>query len=284
MKFKIFISTIVFLGLNAGGALGTPMAFNGCALSSEKARPHVVVGRECTPRDHLRISIEHCLYYERTAEQLREHNKEHSICRYSKAVENQSHLCFNAPNCQFCGQKLIPESLLRDRITSLICHANDLNINKILELINASIRKNVMGINDPLPGLERERSCIINIEKKPYRTDCVKGATPLILACMGGNPELVKGLLESGADPKLACSTGETALSIAFIGGYRDVAKTLINSGLTTEDGLKKAFENAEQKNDPATLERLTLAKRVFKKIEKESLPDLQKTAAVKKK
>lgn len=56
------------------------------------------------------------------------------------------------------------------------------------------------------------------------RADRALGITPLGIAAENGNPEMVKALLDRGADPKLADSRGRTPRDIAEAAGQEEVA------------------------------------------------------------
>jgi ankyrin repeat protein len=53
------------------------------------------------------------------------------------------------------------------------------------------------------------------------------GRTPLMLAASKGNKEIVSMLLQAGADPSLTDQTGATAESIALAKGFREIAELL---------------------------------------------------------
>jgi ankyrin repeat protein len=57
------------------------------------------------------------------------------------------------------------------------------------------------------------------------------GNTPLHYACEGGNLEVVKFLIDSGADVSVAGNDGNTPLHYACEGGNLEVVKFLIDSG-----------------------------------------------------
>jgi ankyrin repeat protein len=53
------------------------------------------------------------------------------------------------------------------------------------------------------------------------------GSTPLILAASKGNKEIVNMLLQAGADPSLTAQSGATAESTAVAKGFREIAESL---------------------------------------------------------
>ena len=57
------------------------------------------------------------------------------------------------------------------------------------------------------------------------------GSTPLLIAASGGHAEVVKRLLERGADKDRAKRNGQTALSAAKRGGHEKVIRTLEAAG-----------------------------------------------------
>ncbi|XP_004207792.1 notch-regulated ankyrin repeat-containing protein [Hydra vulgaris] len=68
------------------------------------------------------------------------------------------------------------------------------------------------------------------------------GITVLHHACTGGNLEIVKLLVEAGADIGLPTKDGKTPLSLAVSNGYFDVSEYLILKGakdIEIKDGLK---------------------------------------------
>ncbi|XP_032814702.1 notch-regulated ankyrin repeat-containing protein [Petromyzon marinus] len=58
-----------------------------------------------------------------------------------------------------------------------------------------------------------------------------EGQTALHRSVIAGNLELVKLLVQFGADPRLATRDGWSALHIAAFGGHQDIVLYLINSG-----------------------------------------------------
>jgi ankyrin repeat protein len=61
--------------------------------------------------------------------------------------------------------------------------------------------------------------------------------TPLMIAAIRDNLELVKFILNSGADPNMESSDGLTALIIAKMRGYTDIISLLQESGAKENDG-----------------------------------------------
>jgi ankyrin repeat protein len=55
--------------------------------------------------------------------------------------------------------------------------------------------------------------------------------TPLLLACVNGNPAMIEALLNAGADPNSAKADGATALMAAATSGNADALKILIDHG-----------------------------------------------------
>lgn len=62
---------------------------------------------------------------------------------------------------------------------------------------------------------------------------CRNGYTPLYMACLKGDIEVVKVLIKGGADPNLPSKEGRTPLYIAvFIGWtHREIARYLVVNG-----------------------------------------------------
>ena len=68
------------------------------------------------------------------------------------------------------------------------------------------------------------------------------GITPLHRACTGGSLEIVKLLIESGADVSLLTKDGHTALNIAATNGHFELSEYLLQKGAKAEeikDGVK---------------------------------------------
>src|SRR5690606_10341572 len=57
------------------------------------------------------------------------------------------------------------------------------------------------------------------------------GATPLLLASVAGNADMIRLLLESGADPNERFGNGETALMMAARTGRADAIGVLVEHG-----------------------------------------------------
>jgi ankyrin repeat protein len=57
------------------------------------------------------------------------------------------------------------------------------------------------------------------------------GATPAIVAAFEGHEEVVKMLLEAGADVNAKDTEGNTALSLATARGHQEVVKLLKSKG-----------------------------------------------------
>ncbi|NBR95459.1 MAG: ankyrin repeat domain-containing protein [Proteobacteria bacterium] len=69
------------------------------------------------------------------------------------------------------------------------------------------------------------------------------GATALMLAAIEGHTEVVKLLLDKGADVNSRLETGETALILAAQGGHKEVMELLI----------KKLSTPSNNPNNPQT-------------------------------
>ena len=61
--------------------------------------------------------------------------------------------------------------------------------------------------------------------------DDITGITPLVLAAMGGDGEIVATLLDAGADPDATTRDGSTALHAAAFMGQADVVRLLLDRG-----------------------------------------------------
>lgn len=60
-------------------------------------------------------------------------------------------------------------------------------------------------------------------------------STPLMEAASGGYADIVKLLIEHGANVNAKSSVGNTALTYACCGGYEDVVKILLDAGADVE-------------------------------------------------
>ena len=60
------------------------------------------------------------------------------------------------------------------------------------------------------------------------------GQTPLHSGCAGGHSEVVKLLLEYGANPNAIDAKGATPLHLATMGGHAHIVKQLIDFGCDT--------------------------------------------------
>ena len=58
-----------------------------------------------------------------------------------------------------------------------------------------------------------------------------KNVSPLILAARNGHQDVVKLLLDKGAEPNMADQNGDTALGYAARGGHKDVVQLLFDRG-----------------------------------------------------
>ena len=60
-------------------------------------------------------------------------------------------------------------------------------------------------------------------------------STPLMEAASGGYADIVKLLIDHGANVNAKSSVGNTALTYACCGGYEDVVKILLDAGADVE-------------------------------------------------
>ncbi|XP_071482918.1 ankyrin repeat and KH domain-containing protein mask-like, partial [Diadema antillarum] len=71
-----------------------------------------------------------------------------------------------------------------------------------------------------------------NVEDRGSKGDC----TPLMEAASAGHVDLVKLLLEYGADTNAQSSAGNTPLMYACNGGHEEIVKLLLDQGANIED------------------------------------------------
>ena len=71
-----------------------------------------------------------------------------------------------------------------------------------------------------------------NVEDRGVKGDC----TPLMEAASAGNADIVRLLLEHGADVNAQSSSGNTPLMYACAGGHEDVVTLLLESNANVED------------------------------------------------
>ncbi|MBP5426882.1 MAG: ankyrin repeat domain-containing protein [Clostridiales bacterium] len=89
---------------------------------------------------------------------------------------------------------------------------------------------------------------LIEKEKLAGNEDCVnevneKGKTPLILACLHGNIEVVDKLIELGADiNRIERVNGWTPLYAACVCGRVDIVKRLLENGANVNKGINNGF------------------------------------------
>jgi hypothetical protein len=77
----------------------------------------------------------------------------------------------------------------------------------------------------------------------PLSRNYADGMTPLLYASKWGNPEMVKLLVENGADINIKAANGDTALSIARRNRNEEISKYLTEHG-ATEIGNNMPFPN----------------------------------------
>ena len=90
----------------------------------------------------------------------------------------------------------------------------------------------------------------------------VTGVTPLGIACREGHVQLVKLLIEFGADRGKPCDGNMTPLVTAAQFGHREIVKLLLGSGVVPDP---KAIERAKQKGHNHILFMLHNYNRVYK-------------------
>jgi ankyrin repeat protein len=71
---------------------------------------------------------------------------------------------------------------------------------------------------------------------------CKDGATPLYVAAEFGHVDVVKRLVQAGADLEAPFQTGATPLYIAAYKGHADVSKTLVKLGILFLGDISNVF------------------------------------------
>ena len=78
------------------------------------------------------------------------------------------------------------------------------------------------------------------------------GSTPLILAASKGNKEIVNMLLQAGADPSLTAQSGATAESTAAAKGFREIAESL-HGRIASKPASTPAVVSGSPSSSPST-------------------------------
>ena len=102
--------------------------------------------------------------------------------------------------------KLVGGSTVSDSTNSLILFVEQNNINKVTELINANVNINLNIIND-------------------------KGYTALMIAIRKNFIDIVKLLINAGADLDIQDNEGDTALMMSARSNLIDIVKLLLDAG-----------------------------------------------------
>ena len=71
------------------------------------------------------------------------------------------------------------------------------------------------------------------------------GNTPLIIACDKGRTDIVRLLLQKGADPNIQNKTGDTALIVTCIKGHTEIVKLLMDDNRTNPNIQNKTGDTA---------------------------------------
>ena len=153
-----------------------------------------------------------------TAVQMKSVECVRSLLKYDLArtvVEWHSHDCEDTPLEQAClhGQAEIVKLLLDAGADPTVRSSRDMT-----PLIVATYRGSV-DVAKHLLNDDRGRSTIDDISSN--------GSTALAIACYLDKPEIIKLLLDAGADPLLTGSYGQKPVDIAVLRGHHDCAKLL---------------------------------------------------------
>ena len=82
------------------------------------------------------------------------------------------------------------------------------------------------------------------LEKSPVLLDerNERGSTPLLIASYNGHLNIVKFLMEKGADKDIRNNRGSSALNLAAYGGHLEIAKYLVENGLEVDKPSPTGF------------------------------------------
>ena len=81
----------------------------------------------------------------------------------------------------------------------------------------------------------------------PNVRDEISGRTPLIFAAMNGHTEIVKILLEKGAEVEAKDMEGWTALRYALAYEYEEIIELLVRAGAHGEAAYKSPFRSSKE-------------------------------------
>lgn len=133
------------------------------------------------------------------------------------------------------------DDFLFEKITNLSGETNE-KIDKFLATLkpNDALEKAVQ--HNYITGIQNALTRGANVNH------IIQGQTILIPACIGGNMDFIKYLVEQGAKINYIDKRGNTALMFAAIYGHLDLVKYLVGKGANVKDALNdyKSYYSVE--------------------------------------